>query len=462
LLRSVKPGFPDGAAQELNQIQDCLSIFYASLSDHRPLGVAVSGGSDSLGLLYGLALLVPPDKLVALTVDHGLRRASADEARWVKAQCRRLGIRHETLRWESCKPASGFQATARAARYRLLVDAAARIGLAAVLTAHTRDDQDETVMMRRARSATEDAPGLAGIPAATLFEGRMWVLRPLLGLRRETIRNFLRSQGLFDWVEDPSNADTRFERVRVRAQLNQGAGAGEILGADGSHIARTRFALAGRAAQFIDASCRVDADGLVWMRDWDSGPMDVVTAALEAMIDWQGGAARPLDRRGKATLAGFLSSASKAEHNSTVSLGRSLLQRRGASLTVRRESRDIGKLVLDPGQSGVWDRRFFVRNVSRHSPLVVLGSGKSGVLPGFDRNLGESSSLLSKNDGVIGGFICQALLGRSSHILPVYQLPLAQALARLASHTAFQECPWGNSLNVPGLTVMKVHGQTRS
>lgn len=448
MLRPVKLGVPGGSAQEPQQVQECLSNFYTSLSDHRPLGIAVSGGSDSLGLLYGLASLVPPEKLVALTVDHGLRQASADEARWVKAQCRRLGIRHETLKWESPKPASGLQAAARAARYRLLAEASARLGLAAVLTAHTRDDQNETVMMRLSRSPSEDAPGLAGIPTATLFEGRMWVLRPMLRLCRETVRGFLRNRGVCDWVEDPSNADTRFERVRVRAQLNDASG--ETVVPDGSHIAKTQFRLASRAAEFIDVNCHVDAEGLVWMRNWKTGPADVVTAALEALIDWQGGAARPLDRRGKATLAGFLSSASKDDRNSTISLGRSLLQRRSGCLTVRRERRDIGKLVLEPGQSGVWDRRFLVGNLSLHSSLVASGGGKSGVLPCFGREAGEWSSQLSRSDGVIGGFICQPLLGRSSHILPVHQLPLAQALARLARHTAFPECPWGNSPGVPG------------
>jgi len=91
-----------------------LSDFLSRLTDRRPLGVAVSGGSDSLGLLYGLAAVVPAHKLVALTVDHGLRSAAADEARWVKAQCRRLGIRHETLRWQSGHPVTGVQAAARA------------------------------------------------------------------------------------------------------------------------------------------------------------------------------------------------------------------------------------------------------------------------------------------------------------------------------------------------------------
>ncbi|KGF66831.1 hypothetical protein LL06_25875, partial [Hoeflea sp. BAL378] len=89
------PAPPDRPAPPPPDVRHCLSEFLSRLTDPRPLGVAVSGGSDSLGLLYGLAGLCPPGRLVALTVDHGLRAGSADEARRVKARCRGLGLRHE-------------------------------------------------------------------------------------------------------------------------------------------------------------------------------------------------------------------------------------------------------------------------------------------------------------------------------------------------------------------------------
>lgn len=410
-----------------------------------------------MGLLHGLAALVPPEKLVALTVDHGLRSAAADEARWVKAQCRRLGIRHETLKWEGRKPTSGVQAAARAARYKLLVDASARLGLAAVLTAHTRDDQNETLTMRRARSSSEDAPGLAGIPTATLFEGRMWALRPLLGLSRETVRSFLRSRGVCDWVEDPSNADMRFERVRIRAQLHDEAVTST---GDGSRVAIARYRRACQAADYITSNCHVGADGAVAMRYREVDELDVTVAALEALIDWQGGASRPLDRRGKATLAEFLSSLPDDDRASAISLGRSLVRLRGGYLTVRRERRDIGELVLEPRQKGVWDRRFLVHNCSTETSLIVSGGGENGVLPRFRRVGGEWSDELSMDDGVTGGFLCEPLLGRSSRILPVHQLPVAQALTRFARRTAFPVCPWRSSSGIPALTAIKVQGQT--
>ncbi|MEM5474587.1 tRNA lysidine(34) synthetase TilS [Hoeflea sp. AS60] len=437
---------PDVSGRSLQAPQQFLkrlSEFHAGLTDHRPLGVAVSGGSDSLGLLYGLAEVVSPGKLVALTVDHGLRAGSANEARWVKSRCRRLGIRHETLRWESAQPGTGLQAAARAARYRLLVEASTRLGLSAVLTAHTRDDQNETLAMRRARSSSDDAPGLAGIPPATLFEARMWVLRPLLALGRAEIRGFLQHRGVSDWVEDPSNTDPRFERVRVRARLrNEPA---PSAGPDGAHIAVARLELARKVAGFIETNCHVDADDLLWMR-YSAGEASLETkVALEALIDWRGGASRPLDRRGKATLEDFMTSCAEGRDRSVISLGRTLVRRRGDFLTVRRERRDIARLVLEPGAWGQWDRRFRVHNLANGSALTVSGGGNGGVLPCFSRDRGE----WSEDEGVAGGFFCQPLVGRNSYILPFHQLPLAQVLARLAKLKSFPTCPWPGLMDVP-------------
>lgn len=431
-----------------------LAEFVAALTSQRPLGVAVSGGSDSLGLLYGLAALLPATGLVALTVDHGLRCGSADEARRVKNCCRRLGIRHQTLRWESGQPATGVQAAARAARYSLLTDACVRLGLSAVLTAHTQDDQNETLAMRRVRSVSEDAPGLAGIPPATLFGGQMWVLRPLLGLRRGVIRDFLCENGVADWIEDPSNTDPRFERVRVRARLGeQGA---VVAAADAWQISAARHRLACRVAAFVDANCDVDKKAQVRMRIGPDEAPEVTMAALEALIDWCGGAPRPIDRRGKATLAGFLDSCRAGGDGQAISLGRSLIRHRGGCLMLRRERRGMSDLLLSPGACGVWDRRFRVHNLSSRSALKVSGGGNGGFLPCFSR----SDSLLTADwgmeDGVVGGFFCQPLAGRSSHILPVQQLPVAQSLARLAKLGPFPECPWPNSLDIPALTAMKV------
>ncbi|MBC7284531.1 tRNA lysidine(34) synthetase TilS [Hoeflea sp.] len=421
----------------------CLSDFLAQVTDHRPLGIAVSGGSDSLGLLYGLAGLAAPGKLFALTVDHGLRAGSADEARQVKAHCRRLGVCHETLRWHTSAPASGLQAAARVARYRLLEEAASRLGLAAVLTGHTRDDQQETLEMRRARNPSEGAAGLAGIPRATLFDGRMWVLRPMLGLTRAEIRDFLR-EARVEWIEDPSNSDARFERVRVRGLLKQSTP--DPNAPDGAAIAAARYRLAAKAAACIEISCTYDTNDTVRMRCRSDEDPDVTWAAIEALIDLCGGAGRPLDRRGKATLTDWMGACSGTgchDGNSpAITVGRTLIQRRGGGLAIRRERRGIGKRELGPGDVGDWDGRYRISNLDKNSVLQVSAGGPDGILPLFGRHLSGRPCAWSAADGVAGGFLCQRLTGRISRILPVYELPLAQALAGLVGRRPFPLCPW--------------------
>ena len=196
-----------------------------NLSGHTRVAAAVSGGSDSTGLLVLLHEFLNKtqisSQLTAVTVDHGLRAESALEAEKVKALCARLGIQHVVKRWQGGKPASGIQSAAREARYDLIAQAAREAGASLVLTGHTEDDQLETVFMRSLRG---EGPGLAGMAPATLsfndhdFGPPLWFARPLLKARRLDLRGALMKRGV-KWIDDPSNDNPDFERVAVRQKL---------------------------------------------------------------------------------------------------------------------------------------------------------------------------------------------------------------------------------------------------
>lgn len=255
------------------------------LGDREPLAVAVSGGPDSLALLW-MAHEALGERLHAVTVDHGLRAASAGEAAQVAALCRDLGVPHATLRWEGARPAANIQAAARAARYRLIADWCADRGIAWLATAHHADDQAETLLMRLARGA-----GVAGLSAIrsrrTIGQG-VTLLRPLLDIRRHELAAVVAEAGL-SAIDDPSNHERRYDRVRARAWLRaQPELDAAQLAASAAHLADAEAALAwtaelawnSRATDTV-AAIDVDAAGL---------PREIQRRLLVRAIERLGGA----------------------------------------------------------------------------------------------------------------------------------------------------------------------------
>jgi len=187
---------------------------FAPFEGQPTLAVAVSGGRDSVALavLAHEWASARQGHVLAVIVDHGLRADSADEARVTRERLATLGIEAETLVWSGAKPTTRIQQAAREARYRLLFEVCRRQGILHLLTAHHADDQAETVAMRAAHESGPD--GLAGM--AALVEHRdARLLRPLLAVPRERLTATVQARGI-GWIDDPSNEDRRFERVRVR------------------------------------------------------------------------------------------------------------------------------------------------------------------------------------------------------------------------------------------------------
>jgi tRNA(Ile)-lysidine synthase len=194
------------------------------LVDNSVLLLAVSGGADSTALLLLAArwrrARSRGPRLIAVTVDHGLRPESATEARAVKRLARGLGVQHRIMRWEGQKPATGLQQAARAARYRLLADAAEEVRADVVLTAHTLDDQAETVLIRMSRGS--GVAGLAAMartsPLPATVGRRITLVRPLIDIPKTRLIATLAKGGIA-FADDPSNRDPRFARPRLRALM---------------------------------------------------------------------------------------------------------------------------------------------------------------------------------------------------------------------------------------------------
>ena len=221
-----------------------LERLFSSLNQASGILAAVSGGPDSMALMHSLARWASISQRPAIcvaTVDHGLRPEAADEAAFVAREAALLGLPHRTLVWTGQKPTTGIQEAAREARYRLLVEHAREMAASHLVTAHTLDDQAETVMMRLSRGS--GLQGLAGMRRETDRQGIRHV-RPLLGLPKSHLLDHCRYHG-WRFVTDPSNADERYARIRWRRLM-------PLLAAEG--LTAERLArLAERAAQADEA-----------------------------------------------------------------------------------------------------------------------------------------------------------------------------------------------------------------
>lgn len=225
------------------------------------IGVAVSGGPDSLALLL-LAQAVRPGAVAAATVDHGLRAEAADEAAMVAALCRTLGIPHTTLRVMVADDSDGVQAAARKTRYAALGGWATAEGIVFLATAHHADDQAETLLMRLARGA--GLSGLAGIRRSRAFVEApgTTLIRPLLDWTKAELEELVAAAGIAA-VRDPSNADPRYDRTRARTLLAGGWPEAARVAASADHLAEAEEALAWTAHGLAEARIQPTEQGAI-------------------------------------------------------------------------------------------------------------------------------------------------------------------------------------------------------
>ncbi|MFC7705645.1 tRNA lysidine(34) synthetase TilS [Plastorhodobacter daqingensis] len=351
----------------------------------QPLGVAVSGGGDSLALLH--LLHACGYRPAVATVDHGLRPESAAEAQLAAVQCRSLGLSHTTLRWHGWTGHGNLQAHARDARRQLLADWAKAAGVAHIALGHTLDDQAETVLLRLARGAGVD--GLSGMAISSRANG-IWWLRPLLGVRREDLRNYLRLRGIV-WAEDPSNTDTRFERVRIRAALNALEPLGITprgLAASAERLAEARTALDAQADELARQIVTVDHGDLVIDRAALLRlPVELRRRLLVRALQWVAPAAYP--PRASAVQAALRAVEARKRH--TV---HGCLLGAGQRLRICREPAAVAGLCCTP--NSLWDGRWRLEGPVRPGVMLrALGEAGLAQLDSGIRPLVPRASLLA-------------------------------------------------------------------
>ena len=359
---------PPLAEAEFSHLMEAIGPFEAAPR----LAIAVSGGRDSmaLGLLADGWARRLGGQVTALTVDHGLRPESAVEARRVGGWLRERGIDHRLLTWRGAKPVTGIQAAARRARYELLTAWCREGGVFHLVLAHHQDDQAETYLLRLAGGSGED--GLACM-AAVVETPDVRLLRPLLGVPRARLTATLKALGQ-PWLDDPSNRDPAFARVRVRADLAGGRRSAG-LAAEAGRRARRRVPREAAVSALLARCCVVYPAGYAVVDGTlaAAAPVEISRAALARVVLCIGGRDYGPRRDRLLRLHGRLLDG-RLRRGVTLGGCRILADGDAAGgLLVCRETRHPPPpLDVRPGAEVLWDGRFriTVRSAAR---LMRLG-----------------------------------------------------------------------------------------
>ena len=348
--------------------------------ERRPaIAVAVSGGADSLALALLCASWARRrgGTAVGLTVDHRLRPESGGEARRVKSWLKAHDMPHHILTWAGPAPATGIEAAARDARYALLNGWCRRHAVLHLLLGHHREDQAETYLMRLARGS--GPIGLAGMSAVTeTAHGRL--LRPLLTVSRARLRRTLEVRRQ-PWIEDPSNQDIAFTRVRIRRSMPRLAAAGmtaEAIATATANAARLRSALETETARLLAEAAEIfpAGYGCLHLDPFERAPRMIAISALAAMVTCIGGRAYGprtdrLDRLYEAIRG------TGGWRGRTLS-GCVIAPRHGHLLIAREPAKAIETVPLAAGDETIWDGRFRVRVARTPRVAADLRLGRLG------------------------------------------------------------------------------------
>jgi len=351
-----------------------LNRLFAPIEKEAKIAVAVSGGNDSLALLllvHAWQIQVFGElEIHVYTLDHGLRPEAEKETRFVISVAEQLGFKATIVHWDGDKPKSGIQAAARAARYRLIGEAMKRDGAGILLSGHHKRDQAETVLMRLAHCS--GLKGLGGMRAFSRVEETR-VFRPLLGVEPEFLEQVVAKSGL-SAVNDPTNDDESFERVRWRKQLPS---LGK-LGLDGAALSlfsqraqRADLALEVFARSQFDRLVSRDMFGALYvdLAVLNALPEEIVLRLVGEMVAHLAGDG------GKLAQLEALQKDLRGGGFETITLNGCVLKvQKGLLLAFRERGRiDDRAIKLAPGNTIVWDQRFEIHNSGSQGLSIQAG-----------------------------------------------------------------------------------------
>lgn len=359
----------------------------ASLDAPDHVAVAFSGGPDSLALLWLAAQWAKRSarrKVVALTVDHGLRPGSAREAKAAAGLAASIGVPHQIIKWRGAKPQGDIQSSAREARYALLAARCATLKCQALLVAQHQEDQAETFLLRLARGSGVD--GLSGMAAKRMLTPTLMLLRPLLDKSKARLSAVIAKAKLTPLL-DPSNENARFARVRMRQAMPELAALGldaARLADTAAHMARVRQALDAETDSWLGSYIHLDETGSIRtpVKALLALPPELALRALARMV-------RVVTGNGYKPRFGQLEAAYDALLRGEIGAGRTFagakMVRSGELLLLMREASAAARaapVALRSTQPVIWDDRFTIR--LRKAPEAMSTAGYVGAALGAE------------------------------------------------------------------------------
>lgn len=391
------------------------------------IGVGVSGGGDSLALLLLSAEWADHNNrsLKAVTIDHGLRVDTPSECKYVEEISNHFNVEHTTLKWLD-KPSGNLQNSARNARHELFLGWTKRNKLSVVLLGHTLDDNAETVMMKLIRGSGID--GLTGISKNKKING-LAISRPLLNTSREQLRQYLKVKNI-SWIDEPSNFDERFERIKVRNFLPKLSNIGltpDKLVALAGHMDRAKDALNWEVSRFAQQYVQQKSWGDLEIKfeEFIKIPKEYQLRLLSGALRWISGKIYRPRFRSLERLLGAITSSSLGPG---MCLMGCVTKHEEGGIRISRELAAIPQPILAVKPEYIWERRWQLKIDFKKLNIAMIGPlGKEGL-----KQIENSKSFNIPNTALI----CSVAMFENGH---VSCLPIISYGSGLTSHLIGEE-----------------------